>query len=189
VIKLTLSASNQSANIGADGVTEQTRMHELANMVEERLPSGVFIVHKNAPQWSLARIVAESAKFGPQFHLALHSNAMGAKWAGKASGVEGWVRFGDKAGWRMAELLLPAVSAAIGLPVRHGQQGAAKITTVDSRGHLAEVDSVGGIPALILETFFHDRPADIAAYLRNKQAVAVAIVDAICKYFGVKEAA
>jgi N-acetylmuramoyl-L-alanine amidase len=188
VIKLSLSASNQYANIGADKVTEQARMHELANMVEERLPSGIFLVHKNSPAWSLPRIVAESAKFGPAFHLALHSNAMGAKWAGKASGVEGWVRFGDKEGWRMAELLLPAVNAAIGLPVRRGQQGVAKITTVDSRGHLAEVDSVGGIPALIIELFFHDNPHDIAKYLRVKQAVAVAVVDSICRYFGIKEA-
>lgn len=189
MIKLTLSASNQAANIGADGVTEQARMHDLVNLVEERLPSGVFVVHKNAPQWTLSRIVAESVKFGPAFHLALHSNAMPPDKAGRATGVEGWVRFGDNAGWRMAELLLPAVSAAIGLPVRRGQQGVAKITTVDSRGRLAEVDKVGGIPALIVEFFFHDRPADIAAYLRNKQAVAVAVVDSICRYFGVKEAA
>ncbi len=192
-IKLTLSASNQAHNIGADGVTEAARMHELVTGVDERLPKDRFTVHRNDPRWGLRAIVAESLKAGSVFHLACHSNAMPPAKAGKATGVEGWVRFGDTAGAALAELLLPEAARVMGLPLRRGRQGAAKITTVDCRGHLAEVDGIlskpavpMSIPALIVEFFFHDNPRDIARYMANRTAVWAAVADVLCKHFNVE---
>jgi N-acetylmuramoyl-L-alanine amidase len=132
---------------------------------------------------TLGEIVADSNFWKPDFHLALHSNAMGKP--GAASGVEGWIHKDSKNGDRMADLIVPELSRILRLKIRGGKHDPnSKETTEDNPGHLAEVDKTSA-SSLILEIYFHDNASDNKAYLACEDAVAEAIGKGILKYFGV----
>lgn len=167
-----LSASTQEKNIGADGVSEEKRMQELARDIAATLSARGLAVYLNRPEWSLGEIIEDSNRRNPGLHLALHSNA------GGGTGVETWCY--KTSGTKSAEFgakLQDAVVKAIGLSDR-----GIKDATVP--GHrLSEVYSTKATACLI-ELFFHDRLFDVAAFTRNRQAVIDAIVSVVLNWFG-----
>jgi N-acetylmuramoyl-L-alanine amidase len=144
----------------------------LANKLEIRM---------NSPKMTLGEIVVDSNWWKPDFHLALHSNAMPK--AGTASGIEAWIHKDSKNGDKMADYIVPELSRILKLKIRSGKEDPnSKETMVDSPGHLAEVDKTSA-PACILEIYFHDNEKDNKAYLVCENLVAEAIGKGILKYF------
>jgi N-acetylmuramoyl-L-alanine amidase len=180
--KLYLSHSNQYQNIGIDGVSEAEHMQRLADKVIKYLaPYHKIEVRVNSSKMTLTETIADSNWWKPDFHLALHSNAMPAP--GSASGIEAWIHKGSRAGDRMADLVIPELSRILKLKIRRGKNDPnSKETTVDSPGRLAEVDKTSA-PACILEIYFHDNEKDNKAYLACEDLVAQTIAKGIIKYF------
>jgi len=168
-----LSASAQEKNIGADGVSEETRMQELARDIAEILSARGLVVYLNRPEWSLNEIIEDSNNKIPNLHLALHSNA------GGGTGVETWCyRISGTKSAEFGAKLQAAVVKAIGLSDR-----GIKDATVP--GHrLAEVANTKATACLI-ELFFHDRLFDVAAFTRNRKSVIDAITGVILEWFGI----
>ncbi len=81
-----LSPSVQDFNIGVgDYGTEEERMNEVADVVENLLKQYGVTVYRNTPSMTLAQIVADSNSKNVDAHVALHSNASAT---GEARGVE-----------------------------------------------------------------------------------------------------
>jgi N-acetylmuramoyl-L-alanine amidase len=183
--KLYLSHSNQFDNIGVDGHTEAEYMIRLAQEIVNYLKPYPINIRVNASNMALMEIVNDSNRWRPDFHLALHSNAMPK--LGSASGVEAWIHKVSKNGDRMADLIIPELSRILRLKIRGGKEDPdTKETTIDSPGHLAEVDRTVA-PACILEIYFHDNANDNRAYLACEDLIVKAIGNGILKYFGVTQ--
>lgn len=169
-----LSASAQEKNIGADGVSEETRMQALAKDIAAILSARGLAVYLNRPEWSLGEIIEDSNNKVPNLHLALHSNA------GGGTGVETWCY--KTSGTRSAEFgakLQAAVVDAIGLSDRGIKDGTAPGSV------LGEVKRTHAT-AVLIELFFHDNLGDIAAFKHNRQKVIDAIVAVVLDWFEIK---
>jgi N-acetylmuramoyl-L-alanine amidase len=179
--KLYLSASTQENNIGVDGVSEESRMQELVKDIIKDPRLGQIAIYINRPDMTLTEVIVDSNKTKPDFHLALHSNAMGGKESGKARGMEAWIHKDSIGGDRMADLLVKYLHQANGLLIRGGKEDPdTKETTVDG-GHLAELDRTNA-PACLIELFFHDNAADVENFKKYREGYKDAIVRAILDY-------
>lgn len=162
-----LSASNQEANLGADGVTEEVRMQLLARDVGAILEQRGVTVYYNDPSWTLSQIVNDSNARQPDLHIAIHSNA------GGGSGTETWcygVEGTDSA--KFGALLQAALVGALGLPDRG-------IKDSLTPGHRwAEVVQTRAT-AVLTEVMFHDTLADIQVFNHTYLQVVNAMANVI----------
>lgn len=170
--KVYVSPSTQEHNVGAGNYgTEEYQMNLIADILVPRLQEHGFIVKRNRPEMTLNQVIADSNTWGPDIHVAIHSNAAN----GKARGCEIWVyKKGYEAEklakciYKYLELLTPTADRDI----KESQQ-------------LKETRETKS-PAVIIETAFHDNPDDAKWITENREAIAEAILHGICDYFKVK---
>jgi N-acetylmuramoyl-L-alanine amidase len=179
--KLYLSASCQEKNIGVDGISEEERMQKLALDIVWYLRPYID-VKLNHPDMTLSEIIKSSNDWRPDFHLALHSNAMPKP--GTASGIEALIHDDSLKGVRMANILLPKLSRVMNLQIRRGKEYLAKETTIDTETRIAEVDKTKA-PACLVELFFHDNWGDLRSFILHYDEVKKCLVDGILEYFEV----
>lgn len=178
MFKLYCSGSTQEKNHTVDGKTEEFYMQRLAREISLEL-SGECLVRLNHQEWSLRQVVNDSNMWRPDFHLALHTNAMPKP--GTASGTEVWIHNDSVGGNRMADILIAKVSAVLNLPVRGGKQDPnTKETGIDG-GHLAELDDTNA-PACLIEICFHDNQKDLERFKEKWEYVKMAVADSVREY-------
>ena len=171
--KVYLSESNQESNMGADGITEEARMNQLAHDVGDILTQRGITVYYNNPNWTLTQIVNDSNARQPDLHIAIHSNA------GGGTGTETWcygIDGTDSA--RFGSLLQAALVGALGLRDRG-------IKDSLTPGHRwAEVVNTNAT-AVLTEVFFHDNLSDIHVFNHRYLQVVNAMADAVKQWFNV----
>jgi N-acetylmuramoyl-L-alanine amidase len=155
--KLYLSASTQEMNRTADDRNEEYYMQKMAAQVALDLRNDCEI-KLNQQEWTLRQVINDSNAWKPDFHLALHTNAMPKP--GSASGTECWIHNDSIDGNRMADILIKKVTSVLGTNIRGGKEDPnTKETGVDG-GKLAELDDTHA-PACLIEIVFHDNPKDL----------------------------
>jgi N-acetylmuramoyl-L-alanine amidase len=148
--------------------TEKQHMQDIGGLVEQHLVRCGFEVRRNKPEMTLTQAVSDSNAWGPDVHVAIHSNAGGGQ------GTECWHYTGSTKGQALALAVYNEVAQLTPAPdrgVKHTQD-------------LYEVAKTSA-PACILEVAFHDRPEEAAWIVAHKAELAEAITKGICKYFGV----
>lgn len=109
---------------------------------------------------------------GCDYALELHFNASGANAAdGRRKGTECYIPVGGEAG--PAAALCTALQP-LGFPNRGVKQKNFAVISAAKRA---------GVPAALLEVCFLDDPDDCSLWLQNKDAVAAAIADGLCRAF------
>lgn len=167
--KVYVSPSTQGANMYAGGLgTEKQHMQDIGGLVEQHLVRCGFEVRCNKPEMTLTQAVSDSNAWGPEAHVAIHSNAGGGQ------GTECWHYTGSTKGQALALAVYNEV---------------AQLTPASDRGvkytlDLYEVAKTSA-PACILEVAFHDRAEEAAWIVAHKAELAEAIAKGVCKYFGV----
>lgn len=176
--KLYLSASTQENNITADGQNEEYYMQKMAAQValDLRIDCEVKL---NRPEWSLRQVINDSNAWKPDFHLALHTNAMPKP--GSASGTECWIHKDSIGGKRMADILIKKITAVLGTTIRGGKSDPnAKKTGIDG-GKLAELDDTKA-PACLIELVFHDNIKDLERLKTRWNETRQAIAESVREY-------
>lgn len=162
-----LSPSTQEHNVGAGNYgTEERRMNEICDIVENEL-RGKYILYRNRPEMTLQQVVADSNAKAPDVHVAIHSNAGGAR------GCEALIC--AKGG--QAEKLATRIYTELAALTPTSDRG------VKVNAALYEVNKTKA-PAVIVEVEFHDSEAGAAWIVANKAAIARAIVRGIMLHFG-----
>lgn len=162
-----LSPSTQEHNMGAGNYgTEERRMNEICDIIENEL-RGKYILYRNRPEMTLQQVVADSNAKAPDVHVAIHSNAGGAR------GCEALIC--AKGG--QAEKLAGRIYTELAALTPTSDRG------VKVNAALYEVNKTKA-PAVIVEVEFHDNEAGAAWIVANKAAIARAIVRGIMLHFG-----
>jgi N-acetylmuramoyl-L-alanine amidase len=173
-----LSPSTQEKNIGVGAYgTEEQRMNEVCDVVQEHLLRHGITVYRNVPEMTLSQVVSDSNGKNPDVHFAIHSNAH----QGKSRGCEVYChRFGS-AGERLArsvykrlEPLTP--TADRGVKESHSHFGAGR--------PLYEL-AYTKAPAALVEVGFHDNPEDAAWILANIDTIGAALAKGVLDFFGI----
>jgi N-acetylmuramoyl-L-alanine amidase len=177
MVDVYISPSVQEGNIGFGTYgTEEERMNLVADIVQYELERNGLTTARNKPSESLTEIVADSNALGAKVHLAIHSNA---STTGTARGPEIIVyRFGGNA----EDLAIDIYNYL------------EQISPAQGRGILEGADEFGGrgyfelrrtrAPAVLIETAFHDNPADAQFIIDNIYQIGVAIAKGTLDFFG-----
>jgi len=169
-MKIYLSPSLQEKNIGVEGYgTEEKRMNELADYVQQFLVNYGYEIFRNIPSMTLEEVVAESNRVKPNLHLALHSNAFN----GKARGCEIFCYSKESKGYKIAQEVYKYLE-----PLTPTADRGIKTNT------LYETYTTTA-PAILIEIAFHDNKDDALFIMNNMKAIALSIVNGINDYFGV----
>lgn len=167
-MKTYLSPSTQEHNIGAGKYgTEEQRMNEVVDAMEPDLLRHGFHIKRNRPDMTLAEVVKDSNDWGPDVHVAIHTNAGGGE------GLE--VLYCSDKGYKLAKCIYDELAPLIPFPSRG----------LKKRTDLYELNSTNA-PACIIEIIFHDDEKQANWLVEHKQEVAQRIDKGICKYFGVE---
>lgn len=175
--KVYLSPSTQERNKGVGKYgTEEERMNQIADIVEQLLKNSGITVIRNKPTMTLKQVVEDSNKNKPDIHFAIHSNAGG----GTGCEVYAWLvpdgkgGYKDTPGYRLAKAVYNEVSKITPMADRGVKQGV----------HLYEIKNTVASAALI-EIAFHDNPVDASWITNNIDNIGKAIAQGICNYFGI----
>ncbi len=168
-----LSPSTQEWNVGVgDFGTEEQRMNEIADSLENILKRRGYIVYRNNPDETLQQAVAKSNEIGPDIHVAIHSNASGS--SGKGRGPEIYANRPDTSGARLAQDIYDQIEKIYPYP----ELGRGVLYT----DKLYEIIRTLA-PAVLLEVAFHDNEEDANWIINNIDNIAQAIADGIENYF------
>lgn len=154
--KLYISPSSQQANIGLGGYIEEVQMNMIADiLIPELLRHGLEVMRNN-PSNTYAGHVAESDRYHPDYHIAIHSNAGGT--TARGCTVYAWKpeTYPDRPGALMAKAIynrLEPLTPTEDRGVRDGSQILSEIADTDH-------------PAVLIEIDFHDKP-DGAAWIAS----------------------
>lgn len=165
-----LSPSMQENNIGALNYgTEETRMNQVADVVQRVLQNHGVDVYRNRPEWSLGQAVADSNRVKPNLHFAIHSNAGG----GRGAEIYAYAPGGE--GEKVAKLIYAEISA---------------ITPTTDRGvkfnpSFYELRNTTA-PAALVEVAYHDNTEDATWIMNNIEAIGIALAKGVLKYFGIQ---
>ena len=162
-----LSPSTQDKNIGYGNYgTEEKRMNEITDIIEEILVNHGLTIYRNKPEWSLQQVVKDSNLKKPDLHFAIHSNAGG----GRGSEIFAYAPGGE--GERAARMIYSELEP---------------LTPTSDRGlkfnpSFYELNSTIA-PAVLIEIAFHDNIDDANWILNNIEEVGVALAKGIINYF------
>ena len=169
-MKVYLSPSAQERNIGYGGFNEEFEMNLIADILDPRAKELGFVIKRNKRDMSLNQIIADSNKFDPDIHVAVHSNAGGGE------GTEIWVM---KKGYE-AEKLAKTIYKHL-----------APLTPEKDRGIRESGNSLGetsrtNAPAVIIEISFHDYKNDAIWMKKHREEIAESILKGMCEYAGIE---
>lgn len=172
-----ISPSTQYNNeyVTIDGVrtTEGKTMQEIGKLVRDNLTQKGVIVYMNNPQEGVNGHVIKGNKIpGVDCYVALHSNAAGDKYAGKAQGILVITRQ-DTESKKLANIVYNKLQSIY--PYKQKSRG------IMFNGKYREINGPNA-PTLIAEIGFHDNYEDAKFLLNNKQKIADAVADAIYEY-------
>ena len=115
---LFLSPSTQYFNPYVTTGDERYWMNQLADRMEPYLHASGINVTRNNPDGSAAQSIRDSNAVGPDFHLALHSNAAPDALAGTLRGIDAYYYPTSEAGLRMANIMVDNLKPIYPLPDR-----------------------------------------------------------------------
>lgn len=167
--RIYLSPSTQEHNqgVGNYGV-EETRMNQIADVVQKVLQNHGVDVYRNRPEWSLGQVVNDSNRVNPDLHFAIHSNAGG----GRGAEIYAYAQGGE--GEKAARTIYSEIEP---------------ITPTSDRGvkfnpRLYELSNTNS-SAVLLEVAFHDNAEDAAWIINNIEAIGTALAKGVLRYFGI----
>ena len=172
---LFLSPSTQYFNPYVTTGDERYWMNQLADRMEPYLHASGITVTRNNPDGSAAQSIRDSNAVGPDFHLALHSNAAPDALAGTLRGIDAYYYPTSEAGLRMANIMVDNLKPIYPLPDR--VQARPSVLIGEVRRTRA--------PAVLLEIGYHDNTEDANWLTGNLDAVARAVSLGVTEYFGV----
>lgn len=164
-----LAPSFQEKNIGVGNYgTEEFRTNQIADVAQEILKFNSIKVVRNDPAKDLNGNIALSNASKCDIHLAIHSNAGGAK------GTEVFCWPGGTASEKLAKCVYARLE---------------KLTPWNDRGvkdgrKLAEIRDTKSTSTLI-EVDFHDNPESALWIINNIKEIGIAIALGACEYFGI----
>lgn len=166
-----LSPSTQEKNEGVNEYgTEELRMNELADKLQELLENNNFTVYRNNPNDSLQQVVSESNAINPNLHIALHSNAGG----GEARGPEIFTNRPNTPGDLLAKLIYEEI-----LNIYPDKELGRGIKYTDRLYEIINTTS----PSILIEVAFHDNIDDAKWIMDNTEQIALAIFNGIQEFF------
>ena len=169
-----LSPSLQDYNpyITGNG-SEADFMNALADaMIPGLLLNGVSL-ERSDPDGTVADAIAKSNAYGPDLHVALHSNAAPNEMEGRIQGPEVYYYTDSDAGRRAAEL----IGAQLAQAYPYGET-AELIPMTDELAELVRTTA----PAVFVEVGYHDNPQDAQWIENNLPEIAGAINRGIADY-------
>ena len=172
---LFLSPSTQYFNPYVTTGDERYWMNQLADRMEPYLHASGINVIRNDPGGSAAQSIRDSNAVGPDFHLALHSNAGPDALAGTLRGIDAYYYPTSEAGLRMANILVDNIKPIYPLPDRVQARSSTII------GELRRTRA----PAVLTELGYHDNTEDANWLTGNLDAIARALALGVTEYFGV----
>lgn len=170
-----LSPSTQENNLYVSGGSEEYWMNRLADAMVPYLDASGIRHVRNTPQMTAGSSIRASNEGDYDLHLALHSNAAPEGRYGQVRGVLVFYYPGSASGRRAAELVAQELRQVYPLP---------DLVRVEPSTTIGEVRRVRA-PSVFLELGYHDNPDDAAWVKGNLDAIAQAIVRALCQYFGI----
>lgn len=167
-----LAPSFQDHNIGAGNYgTEELRMNQVADVVQEILKYNGIKVVRNDPAKDLYGNIALSNASGCDIHLALHSNAGGG---GTAKGTIAFCWPGGTPSEKLAKYVYSRIEKLTPWVDRGIQDGS----------KLAEIRDTK-LTSALFEIDFHDNPESALWIIQNIKDIGTAIALGGCDYFGI----
>jgi len=170
-----LSPSTQPFNKYLSGGDEQEAMNRLASLMEPLLTKNGITYGRNRLDTNVARSVELSNSGYYDLHVALHSNSASEELSGKLRGVDIYYYEFSHYGKAAAEIIAEELKKVYPVP----DDVRAVPTT-----RLYELRRTNA-PAVLCELGYHDNPQDEAWIRDDMEDIAVALVRAICIYFGI----
>ena len=171
---LFLSPSTQEENQFVGGGSERYWTNQIADAMEPYLHASGINVIRNNPNGSANTAIRQSNLSGPDFHLALHTNAAPGETAGRARYSIVFYYPGSTEGQRMADILVKNLKKIYPLPDR---------VRAEARATIGEL-RLTRAPSAFIELGFHDNPEDAAWMTGNVDKIAQNLAASVSEYFG-----
>lgn len=172
-MKIYLSPSAQEANKCKVCDSEEYHCNLLADKMEPFLKACGIAYKRNDRNMTLAQIVADSNAYQPDFHYAMHTNALGGDASGTARGERLIITGKLESELKMAQALLKLQGEIY-------PNSLSRIVPTDIQ--YAELYAVTA-PSIIDEVIFHDNLDDATWLHCNLDLIAKNKVRAFCAYF------
>lgn len=177
--KVYLSPSTQENNIGyGDYGSEEKRMNEVADIVENILRKHGLTIYRNKPSMTVTQAVADSNGKNPDVHVAIHSNADG----GKARGCVAFCHKYGGNGEKLARYIYNEIEALTPTSDRGVKEG---YNFYGAGKHLYE-PAYTYAPCCLLEVAFHDNKDDAEWIMGNMKNIGIGIAKGVLNYFGIE---
>lgn len=171
-----LSPSTQEWNPYADDTgNEEMVMNLLATEMEPYLRASGITFVRNDPERNAAGAIADSNAGSFDVHLALHSNAAPAQFAGMLRGID--VYFAPNS----ADSELLATIIANNMQRIYPVENHVTARPTNSLGEVLRTKAV----AVLAEIGYHDNPEDAAWIRKNLRQIAINLVLSLTDYFGI----
>jgi len=176
--KIFISPSSQEANTYTTGTNEETVMNLIADsLIPELVRHGVGVMRNNRNN-TYAGHISQSNGYGPDLHLAIHSDASGGINTGKARGCTVFCydpSDPSKIGTQFAEKIYKNISALTPTEDRGVRSGKASISEI----------KYTHAPAALVEIAFHDNPDDAQWIVNHISQIAHGLLLAILEQFSI----
>lgn len=179
-LKVYLSASNQSNNIGVSEVgytNEKKEMNDLTDRIEKVLKEYGVKTYRNE-FGDINRWTADSTYLGVDLHLAIHSNASEEH---TSYGIETWVQNGTSKMYSLAQNIQNNL-----FNIYYNKDDVLANRGVKyANGSLAEVNPSYTPVGILIEVAHHDYNDDAKWIMENKDKIARNIAETILKYYNI----
>ncbi len=170
MVKVYISPSTQDHNVGVGSYgTEEAEMNKIADVYCAGLQRHGIEFKRNSPSMELTQVADDSNAYHPDIHLAIHSNAGGGQ------GTEVWAYAAGTNSEKLANCLYKYVAALTPSPDRG----------VKFNNRLLEISDKVHATSAIVETAFHDNPADASFIQSHHMEIGEALVHGTCDYVGI----
>lgn len=179
-LKVYLSASNQSNNLGVSEVgytNEKKEMNDLTDRIEKVLKEYGVKTYRNE-FGDINRWTADSTYLGVDLHLAIHSNASEEH---TSYGIETWVQNETSKMYSLAQNIQNNL-----FNIYYNKDDALANRGVKyANGSLAEVNPSYTPVGILIEVAHHDYNDDAKWIMENKDKIARNIAETILKYYNI----
>lgn len=172
---LYLSPSTQESNPYIIGGSEEYYMNLVADAMEPYLTSSGITYYRNTPSMTAASSIRQSNQIGPDFHLALHSNAAPDELSGRIRGVDVYYYPGSSRSMRAAQIIADNFKDIYPVPSR------VRPVPTTAIGEVSRTNA----PAVLIEMGYHDNVQDATWISQNIQEIAANLVRSMTEYFGI----
>lgn len=178
-LKIYLSPSNQSANIGVSSVgytNEMKEMNKVTDYIEEKLKESGVTVYRNESWGNINRWIADSNYLQVDAHIAIHSNA---SLDHSANGIETWIDDDTSQAYSLAHVIQNDLFA-----LYYDQEDTEANRGVKyAKGALGEVNNLYLDFGILIEVAYHDFEKDAKWIMNNQKLIGYTIADSILKYY------